>query len=267
VIAADSAPILVLSPHLDDAVLSTFRVLTSGDPVAVVNVFAGVPERGTPTEVWGRICGFDDAHDYEEARLREDVAALDSLDVAPVYLPFGEHEVRVALGDPPPSVDVLLAEIEAVVPRARFVLAPLDGSDRGHPDHALVRAAAIRLLYEGVPVALYADFPHVCKARSAWPVELFSGATLPVPSNGFVPPRVDATVRWSKKLPGVVPEIDPLYSSTVWLLDDDARERKRATMEMYATQYRPLDRSLRSKGLVSDPALYGVEVAVPVTPR
>lgn len=258
------APIVVLSPHLDDAVLACFHVLASGDPVEVVNVFAGVPEPGTPTEVWGRICGYDDFHKLGEDRIREDGAALDSLGIAPTYLAFGDQEVRKALGDPHPTVDRLLAEIEAAAPRASLVLGPLGGADRPNPDHVLVRDVAISLLYDGMPVALYADFPHVCKARGAWPVELISG---PLPEAPVEPPRLDSTVRWAKKLPGLVPEVDPLYNATVWLLDEAERDRKRETAEMYRTQFKALDRGLRTKGIVSDPALYGVEVAVPVSPR
>lgn len=281
------APIVVLSPHLDDAILSTFHVLTSGDPVQVVNVFAGVPPPGTETGMWGRLCGYDDAHDYGEARIREDVAALDSVGVAPVYLPLAENSVRTTLGDQPPSVDVLLGEIEAVAPRASLVLAPLGGADKPHPDHVLVRTVAIDLLYDGMPVALYADFPHVCKARGAWPREIvcsglfenvdghesgigvFSVGPDELRTNGQAVKLTSpgAPARWPPRLPVRLPEIDPLYNATIWVLDGYERVRKRAAAEMYRTQFKALDTKLRTKGLVSDPALYGVEVAVPLAAR
>ena len=42
------APHVVLSPHLDDAVLSTWSVLRRPGEVAVVNVFAGIPDSSAP---------------------------------------------------------------------------------------------------------------------------------------------------------------------------------------------------------------------------
>src|SRR3954465_3348847 len=48
------AGIALLSPHLDDAVLSCWHVLTGPGEVAVVNVFAGVPPAGAPAGGGGR---------------------------------------------------------------------------------------------------------------------------------------------------------------------------------------------------------------------
>ena len=39
-------PYLVLSPHLDDAVIDCWSVLTDSGDVRVVNIFAGVPSPG-----------------------------------------------------------------------------------------------------------------------------------------------------------------------------------------------------------------------------
>src|SRR3954468_1605952 len=47
----------ILSPHLDDAVLSCWHVLTGPGEVAVVNVFAGVPPAGAPVGWWDRLSG------------------------------------------------------------------------------------------------------------------------------------------------------------------------------------------------------------------
>src|SRR5580765_515812 len=57
-----TGPVVVLSPHLDDAVLSCWSVLRGPEPVQAVNVFAAPPRTGFVTR-YDRICG---AHDSGE---------------------------------------------------------------------------------------------------------------------------------------------------------------------------------------------------------
>lgn len=89
---------LVLSPHLDDALLSaTAFVLT--DPSDVWTVFAGRPHPPRTTS-WDEICGFADSDETLTARVAEDTAAfadtparvrrLDALEG-----PYVERDVRV----------------------------------------------------------------------------------------------------------------------------------------------------------------------------
>src|SRR5213075_2833374 len=52
-----SAPVVILSPHPDDAVLGCWSVLEGADaPVHVVNVFAEIPSAGTRGG-WDNECG------------------------------------------------------------------------------------------------------------------------------------------------------------------------------------------------------------------
>jgi LmbE family N-acetylglucosaminyl deacetylase len=73
-----SAQALLLSPHLDDAVVDCFAVLTGGEPVQVVNVFAGIPEHGVIPS-WDRICGATDIAEHVRERIAEDREALATL--------------------------------------------------------------------------------------------------------------------------------------------------------------------------------------------
>src|SRR6266704_1538934 len=56
-------PAVILSPHLDDAALSCWSVLTDQTPVTVVNVFAGVPPEECPMAWWDRMTGAESSHE------------------------------------------------------------------------------------------------------------------------------------------------------------------------------------------------------------
>jgi hypothetical protein len=46
---------VILSPHLDDAVLSCWHTLAATGEVAVINVFAAIPAPDQPLSWWDRI--------------------------------------------------------------------------------------------------------------------------------------------------------------------------------------------------------------------
>lgn len=66
----ESAAVLVLSPHLDDALFSAFELLAE-TKAEVWTVFAGSPEPGKVT-AWDVSQGFETGHDLVRARLEED---------------------------------------------------------------------------------------------------------------------------------------------------------------------------------------------------
>ena len=68
------APALVLSPHLDDALLSA-STFVLGPPCDVWTVFAGRPNPPRTTD-WDVACGFPDSDATMTARLAEDIAAF-----------------------------------------------------------------------------------------------------------------------------------------------------------------------------------------------
>jgi len=265
---------VVISPHLDDAVLSCFGTLESpGPPVVVVNLFCGVPPPGT-LNLWDRVCGYTDSTEIAERRLHEDYAVVASLPrVSAFYNARLDSLNRAVVDDADPGLHEVVADISHAVAaladdRVARIVAPLAGSDRPNVDHVLARDAA-RALAWAVPVYLYADFPHVCKARGCWPVELLAvGAD---EGEGERDERllravdpVGASPRWVRRLPREVPELDPLWEGNVHVLDDDQLTRKLLTASLYQTQYGALDRRLRTKGLVSNRDLAGIEVVLPL---
>ncbi|HET8672119.1 MAG TPA: PIG-L family deacetylase, partial [Thermoleophilaceae bacterium] len=233
------APLVVLSPHPDDAVFNCWSVLTDGAPVRVVNVFAGVPTPGKVTW-WDRICGATESAAQMRARLAEDLAVLEPLVGAPVNLPLLEEQYRDRGRIPLAAIDVRLVE---AVGRASAVYAPA-ALGAGHIDHRLARALARALVPHGMPVWLYADLPYA--ARHGWPHWV---------TNQPPDPHLDVDRYWEPAF-AQVPEMGASRDARVVSLPAEAASRKLDAMRAYATQFRGMDWG----GLLSDPHTHGHEL-------
>lgn len=192
------APAVVVSPHLDDAVLSCaalIRAMVARAPVTVVTLFsAAAPAPHTrAARTFLRQCGAGpDAAALFAARRREDADVLDGLGVTCVHLghpdalfrrrrdPSGllrragrllpelDHRYptfrfdidrgRVSRGDRS-LVGTVTGQVERLA-RGAAVFAPL-GVGR-HVDHLLARAVGERL-----GAVLYADFPYTARDPGA----------------------------------------------------------------------------------------------------
>ena len=151
---------VILSPHLDDAVLSCWHLLAQPGEVTVINVFAGVPRRSAPAW-WERYTGATDSAQRVQERVAEDRAALALAGRTPVNLDLLDEQYRGegwSLAAPTAQIARLLSPGVHLYAPAAF------GS---HPDHALVRAAALELRADGYVVSLYADLPHA--TFNGWP--------------------------------------------------------------------------------------------------
>jgi LmbE family N-acetylglucosaminyl deacetylase len=171
--------IVVFSPHLDDAVLSAWHVLSSTGRIRVVNVFAGVPEPGFVTDL-DRSHGATDSAAWLRRRRAEDEAALAVAGRRPVHLDLLEVQFpayrsararqRIAANpsgflsvvcDEPelcPDPARLLAVIEEHVTAQTVVYSPTGIG--GHPDHWALAHAAGRLAGRIAELRLYADSPY-----------------------------------------------------------------------------------------------------------
>lgn len=99
-------PLLVVSPHLDDAALSCAALIDREEPIDIVTVCTGRPRPPRQGD-WDRVCGFADSDQAVAARLEEEFVAfagtahrLDRLDLLEAqYLddPRPEHD-RDTLG-------------------------------------------------------------------------------------------------------------------------------------------------------------------------
>jgi LmbE family N-acetylglucosaminyl deacetylase len=237
----------VLSPHLDDAVLSCFAELDAG--AGVITVFAGLPPSDAEPSNWDRCCGFDDAVEHMLARRAENDTVLDGLDVAHDELGFPEAPHADAGHPPRPTPVELAALITLRVPVGRRLLAPVALSPTPNPDHVLLRDAALLLAAGGWRVELYGDLPHLLKQVGRWPV--------PIDPAGPIAP-----VQWLG-----LREL-PLSPPVIRRLPPPVAEEKATAMRGYRTQFRPLTTMLRAPGrdVLKRPEVYSVEVTWRVVP-
>jgi LmbE family N-acetylglucosaminyl deacetylase len=145
--------LVVISPHLDDGVLSCGRLLAGRPGSAVLTVFAGTPLDDRRVTEWDRRCGFDCARDAMASRRREDDAALTLLQARPVRLPFCDSQY----GETPSRDEVHRALREALVGLApEVVLYPMG---LFHSDHVRVHEATRAALsaLRGVQAWVYED--------------------------------------------------------------------------------------------------------------
>src|SRR5229473_1700535 len=105
--------IVIVSPHLDDAVLGCGNFMAAHPGAYVVTVFAGNPAvyPSNPMRKWDVQSGFAPGDDVMETRRHEDDAALEILGATPVHLEFVEHSYLP--GDRPIAPDVL---VDALAP-------------------------------------------------------------------------------------------------------------------------------------------------------
>ncbi len=204
------ARVVVVSPHLDDAVLGCAQLMARHAGATVITVTARTPAAyPDPLSDWDRAGGFATGDDVMAVRRAEDVAALAELGATPVWLEFDQHVYRDGLPHPPGEVaDALETAIVAAEPTA--VLVPFG---LGNPDHVMTHDAA-RLVYE--------------RHREEWVWFCYE-------DGGY------------KHIPGMLAwRIAQLFRAGIWptpavIPVDPGTERKRAAIACYRTQRPPLD--------------------------
>jgi LmbE family N-acetylglucosaminyl deacetylase len=228
--------IVILSPHLDDAVLSCWHLLTAPEEVGVVTVFAGVPSELTVPAWWDQYTGAADSGERVRERLEEDRRALELAGRTAVNLGFLDEQYR----DDEQRVGPLTEQIEALLSPGVRIYAP--AAFANHADHALVRAAALRLRDADFPVSLYADLPHA--TVHGWPAWVKGGR------------------RWGKDLAAAFWEHalagTGILAPSVYALDGESHQRKLTAVRMYRTQLRGLEEFAGRS--VTDREMLGYEV-------
>jgi LmbE family N-acetylglucosaminyl deacetylase len=160
------ARLVIVSPHLDDAVLSCGQLLAGRRGAFVVTVMAGVPADCQQPTDWDRRSGFGSAPTAMRARRHEDAVALSTLDAGWLWLEYldGQYDSQR------PTVDELADSLDRALPSEAELLGPLG---LGHADHRLTGDAfevvAQRRLRRDQRCAVYADEPyhHLDRGASA----------------------------------------------------------------------------------------------------
>jgi LmbE family N-acetylglucosaminyl deacetylase len=155
-----SGRVAVVSPHLDDAVLSCGAVISRLDDCVVLTVFAGSPSSWDVHRLWDNdICGFSEGTDVVAARLREDDAALARLGASAARLGFLDEQYREPATAP--SVEEVGDQIAGAIQevKASIALMPLG---IGHNDHRLTAAGCRRAALHRPDVRwlAYLDLPY-----------------------------------------------------------------------------------------------------------
>lgn len=157
--------ILVVSPHLDDAVFGCGDALAKHPGSTVVTVFAGGPTVWQEMTPWDSAAGFLSGENALARRREEDRAALLHLGARPVWLPFWDSQYRQSTTAE--EIRVLLASTIAEV-RPDAAIIPLG---LWHSDHRLAHEAAVRLVSRFPEIewlayedAIYRRFPDAGKA-------------------------------------------------------------------------------------------------------
>jgi LmbE family N-acetylglucosaminyl deacetylase len=209
----------VLSPHLDDAVLSCWHVLTQPGDVIVVNVFAGVPASTVALAWWDEVTGARDSRQRARERVEEDREALALAGRKPVNLAFLDEQYR----DVEQPLAPVAAQIARLLVPGMHVYAP--AAFGGHPDHALVRAAGLELRSRGLMVSLYADLPHA--TLYGWPAWVTGAGT--AASRGLAATLWDRALAETTVSPATMPR-------EVHVLDPRCHARKLEAVRAYVTQ-------------------------------
>ncbi len=154
---------MVVSPHLDDGVLSLGAAMASwariGARVELLTVFACDPESEAPTKGWDARGGFRTEGDAARARREEDVRACAALGVSPVWLTFGSVDYE-RHGDEQSVRESVVARLDG----ADSVLLP--GYPLSHPDHAWLVAALEPVALDS-SVGRYAEQPYTRRSEPA----------------------------------------------------------------------------------------------------
>jgi hypothetical protein len=211
--------VAILSPHLDDAVLSCWHVLVLPGDVVVVNVFAGVPASLDGPAWWDRYTGATDSLERVRERIDEDRRALALAGRTAVNLDLLDEQYREADQLPAPPT----AQVERLLAPGARIYAP--AAFANHSDHALVRAAALELRTKGFVVSLYADLPHA--TLHGWPAWV-TGERAPASKDL-------AAATWERSLAGTGISPDEM-APTVHELDPAAHARKLEAVRAYRTQ-------------------------------
>lgn len=232
---------VILSPHLDDAVLSCWHVLTQPGDVTVINVFAGVPAGLGAPAWWDEYTGATDSGERVRERIEEDRRALALAGREPTNLGFLDEQYRKH--DQP--LGPLIDDIKRLLPPDAEICAPAGLSN--HTDHALLRAAALELREAGFCVSLYADLPHA--TVHGWPAWV-AGTRTPATKDL-------AAAMWNRALTAagltfaeLTPSVHPLHG--------EAHARKVTAVQMYRSQVVALAEFAARP--LTDPEVLGYEV-------
>lgn len=149
---------IIISPHLDDAVLSVGQTVQNLDGDTIVEtVFAGVPKAGV-LSAYDKSCGFLSSQQAMMIRRQEDAKAVASLGASSDHWPYfdRQYETRNDTG-------LLMHELSMYIEQQCERWAPIG---LGHPDHVDLSEMCARAWHGAV--LFYEELPY----RVLWPEQV-----------------------------------------------------------------------------------------------
>jgi LmbE family N-acetylglucosaminyl deacetylase len=194
--------VAVVSPHLDDGVLSLGAAIAAAPEVRVVTVLAGDPESELPAGEWDGRSGFRTAGEAARARREEDRLACREVGAEPVWLPFCDHQYPRGGGD-----DEIWERLTEALADAETVLVP--GFPLMHEDHVWIAGLVRERGLAGRRVGRYVEQPYAATWTSG--------------PDGWTPLHASASRRLAKL------RACRRYSSQLPLLDEQGATLSRLT--------------------------------------
>jgi LmbE family N-acetylglucosaminyl deacetylase len=222
VAAVRSSPthVVVVSPHLDDAVLSAWTWLRTATRATIISVCAGVPI--APPQWYDQLTRSSSAQQRALERRAEDFEVASRYGWQPVHLNFLDSPYRASVLDPAEVASAIYDNLPSDM--THFIIPSAIGR---HDDHVLTRDACRLLLCGNFETHAYADMPYA--AYYGWP-DWVSGAT----TREFL----DVDVDWNRS----VSDFDGhLGAPTVHRIPRPERQLKLAAMRTYRTQFEAQD--------------------------
>ena len=149
--------VVVVSPHLDDAVMSLGATIAwavqAGAKIEVLTVFPSIATSTAPAGPWDRDCGFDTEGEQATERREEDRQACLLLGATPRWLNFGAEPYERRGSD-----DDIWSAVQAATEGADLILVP--GYPLLHPDHAYLSELLLRKGLSGRRTVLYTEQPY-----------------------------------------------------------------------------------------------------------
>jgi LmbE family N-acetylglucosaminyl deacetylase len=174
------SPLLVLSPHFDDAALSCAALLAREEPIDVLTVFAGQPD--PPRQgAWDRLTGFSDSTESNRVRRAEEQTAFAGSPHRVTFLDLVELEYFTGPRTGDDAEPIAAAASRWLEENRHGVVAVPAGAGRSsglitrvwrrmgmrvpvrHLDHVFVRDAALDAVpfHSGAEAVLYEEFPYL----------------------------------------------------------------------------------------------------------
>jgi LmbE family N-acetylglucosaminyl deacetylase len=188
---APGGRIAVVSPHLDDAVLSLGAAIArwtrSGSHVVIVTVLANNPDLAGRAAQWDRRAGFATRREAATKRRAEDARACAILGAHPDWLPFGDkdHPRGGTVGE-------ICKALQQAVGDADVLLVPGYPLTQAGGDHLFVTRIALALPRRPVHIGLYVEQPYAGNRL----VKRLARRAAPLP--------FDSCLEWSKVRPALV---------------------------------------------------------------